>query len=285
MTMENTTIAFIGGGNMARSLIGGLISGGCEADRIHVSDPYPQALENLAEKFGVHITADNAAAASRADVIVLAVKPQVMKAALESIRPAVGRNHPLIISIAAGVTEGLVSQALGNDVAVVRTMPNTPALLRCGATALYANDSVTEAQREKAESILRSVGIVRWVDEEAQLDAVTAVSGSGPAYFFLLMELLEKAGRDLGLPAETARLLTLQTAYGAARMALESTEDPGSLRERVTSPGGTTAAALGHLADNGFADTFMNAVHAACDRSAELSREIVAGEPGKDDGK
>lgn len=274
MNMESTTIAFIGGGNMARSLIGGLIAGGCDASRIHVSDPFPEALESLAEKFGVHVTGDNAAAAAEADVIVLAVKPQVMKSALASIRDVVGRNRPLMISIAAGITEHLISDGLGGDAAVVRTMPNTPALLRCGATALYANAHVTEAQREKAESILRSVGIVRWVDEERQLDAVTAVSGSGPAYFFLLMELLEKAGRELGLPDETARLLTLQTAYGAARMALESAEEPGKLRERVTSPGGTTAAALNHLADSGFDESFVAAVRAACERSAELSREI-----------
>jgi len=272
--MENTTIAFIGGGNMARSLIGGLISGGCDARRIHVADPFPEALDNLAEKFGVHVTDSNEAAAAEADVIVLAVKPQVMRAAVKSIREAVQQNGPLIISIAAGVTEHLVCSSLGGTTAVVRTMPNTPALLRCGATALYANAHVTEAQREKAESILRSVGIVRWVDEEKQLDAVTAVSGSGPAYFFLLMELLEKAGRDLGLPADTARLLTLQTAYGAARMALESAEEPGKLRERVTSPGGTTAAALNHLGETGFAESFTAAVHAACARSAELSREI-----------
>lgn len=272
--MENTTIAFIGGGNMARSLIGGLISGGCDPHRIHVADPFPEALENLADKFGVHITGDNAVAAAQADVIVLAVKPQVMTQALASIRDAVRENGALIISIAAGITEHLIQKGLGGGGAVVRTMPNTPALLRCGATALFANDEVTEAQREKAESILRSVGIVRWVDKEAQLDAVTAVSGSGPAYFFLLMELLDKAGRDLGLPAETARLLTLQTAYGAARMALESAEEPGKLRERVTSPGGTTAAALDHLAATGFADSFTGAVHAASDRSAALSREI-----------
>ncbi|HEX6929900.1 MAG TPA: pyrroline-5-carboxylate reductase [Gammaproteobacteria bacterium] len=276
MTMENTTIAFIGGGNMARSLIGGLISGGCEADRIHVADPFPEALETLADKFGVHITADNVEAASHADVIVLAVKPQVMQMALESIRDAVSRNRPLVISIAAGITEALIRSGLGGSAAVVRTMPNTPALLRCGATALFANDEVTEAQREKAESILRSVGIVRWVEDERQLDAVTAVSGSGPAYFFFLMELLEKAGRDLGLPAETARLLTLQTAYGAARMALESAEDPGKLRERVTSPGGTTAAALNHLAKTGFEKSFTGAVEAACRRSAALSEEIAA---------
>ncbi|HEX6930219.1 MAG TPA: pyrroline-5-carboxylate reductase [Gammaproteobacteria bacterium] len=275
--MENTTIAFIGGGNMARSLIGGLISGGCETDRIRVADPFPEALETLAEKFGVHVTADNAAVADQADVIVLAVKPQVMPQALDSIRAAVRKNRPLIISIAAGITEQLIRTGLGGSAAVVRTMPNTPALLRCGATALYANDEVTEAQREKAESILRSVGIVRWVDEEQHLDVVTAVSGSGPAYFFLLMELLEKAGRDLGLPAETARLLTLQTAYGAARMALESAEEPGKLRERVTSPGGTTAAALNHLSATGFAENFTAAVRAASNRSAELSREIEAG--------
>lgn len=272
--MENTTIAFIGGGNMARSLIGGLISGGCDPRRIHVADPFPEALENLADKFGVHVTDRNAVAAAEADVIVLAVKPQVMREAVESISGIVQKNNALLISIAAGITERLICASLGKPAAVVRTMPNTPALLRCGATALYANENVTEAQREKAESILRSVGIVRWVDEESQLDAVTAVSGSGPAYFFLLMELLDKAGNDLGLPAETARLLTLQTAYGAARMALESAEEPGTLRERVTSPGGTTAAALNHLDNTGFAESFTGAVKAACARSAELSREI-----------
>lgn len=276
--MENTTIAFIGGGNMARSLIGGLISGGCDARRIHVADPFPEALDNLAEKFGVHVTDNNASAAAEADVVVLAVKPQVMRKAVKSIRDAVRQNDALIISIAAGVTEHLICDSLGAPAPVVRTMPNTPALLRCGATALYANAQVTEAQREKAESILRSVGIVRWVDEEKELDVVTAISGSGPAYFFLVMELLEKAGRDLGLPAETARLLTLQTAYGAARMALESAEEPGKLRERVTSPGGTTAAALNHLSKSGFAASLTDAVRAAAERSAELSREIEAGD-------
>lgn len=274
MTMENTTIAFIGGGNMARSLIGGLISGGCEPNRIWVSDPFMEALKHLEDKFGVHVTDDNAKAAAQADVIVLAVKPQVMKKALGSMRNVAQQNHPLVISIAAGVTEHLIGEGLGGDMAVVRSMPNTPSLLRAGATALYANSKVTEAQREKAESILRSVGIVRWVEQEALLDVVTAVSGSGPAYFFLLMELLDKAGRDLGLPAETARLLSLQTAYGAARMALESAEDPGKLREHVTSPGGTTAAALEHLTAAGFGETFTAAVRAAADRASALSREI-----------
>lgn len=274
MTMENTTIAFIGGGNMARSLIGGLISGGCEPGRIWVSDPFMEALKHLEEKFGVHVTDDNGKAAAEADVIVLAVKPQVMKQALASMREVAQQNHPLVISIAAGVTEQLISDGLGGNIAVVRSMPNTPALLRAGATALYANSKVTDAQQEKAESILRSVGIVRWVEQERHLDVVTAVSGSGPAYFFLLMELLDKAGQDLGLPAETSRLLSLQTAYGAARMALESAEDPGKLREHVTSPGGTTAAALEHLTAAGFGETFTSAVRAAADRAAALSREI-----------
>lgn len=272
--MENTTIAFIGGGNMARSLIGGLISGGCPAERIWVSDPQSDALKYLEENFGVHGTSDNAAASAEADVIVLAVKPQVMKPVLASMREAVQRNHPLIISIAAGVTEKLINDNLGGNCAVVRTMPNTPALLRCGATALYANNSVTEAQHEKAESILRSVGIVRWVEEEDQLNAITAISGSGPAYFFRLMELIEEAGRELGLPPETARLMTLQTAYGAARMALESSDEPAELRQRVTSPGGTTAAALQTLDDSEFAEIMKRAVKAASERSAELSREI-----------
>lgn len=275
--MENTTIAFIGGGNMARSLIGGLISGGCPPQRIWVSDPQAEALQHLEDRFGVHVTDDNSKATAEADVIVLAVKPQVMTTVLASMKDAVQRNHPLIISIAAGVTEKLINKGLGGGCAVVRTMPNTPSLLRCGATALFANDAVTEAQHEKAESILRSVGIVRWVDDEDDLNAVTAISGSGPAYFFRLMELVEEAGRDLGLPAETARLLTLQTAYGAARMALESSEDPAELRRRVTSPGGTTAAALDTLDDSEFDAIMKRAVTAACERSAELSKEIEEG--------
>lgn len=274
--MHDTTIAFIGGGNMARSLIGGLISGGCPSEKIWVSDPQQETLNALEDRFGVHVTSDNAAATSAADVIVLAVKPQIMSEVLYSIVDAVRSNNPLIISIAAGITENIINNGLGGGAAIVRTMPNTPALLRCGATALFANDAVSEAQREKAESILRSVGIVRWVDEEQQLDAVTAVSGSGPAYFFLMIETLEKAAEELGLPHDTARLLALQTAYGAARMALESAEDPGELRERVTSPGGTTAAALNSLEEHGFTDIFTNAVKAACARSAELSREIEA---------
>ena len=278
--MHDTTIAFIGGGNMARSLIGGLISGGCPPGKIWVSDPQQQTLDSLEDNFGVHVTSDNAAATAAADVIVLAVKPQIMGDVLFSIVEEVRANHPLIISIAAGITEGIINNGLGGGAAVVRTMPNTPALLRCGATALYANDAVSEAQREKAESILRSVGIVRWVEDEKQLDAVTAISGSGPAYFFLMIETLQNAGEELGLPHETAHLLALQTAYGAARMALESADDPGVLRERVTSPGGTTAAALNHLDENGFTEIFKDAVRAACDRSAELSREIEKKQKG-----
>ncbi|MDX1454330.1 MAG: pyrroline-5-carboxylate reductase [Gammaproteobacteria bacterium] len=276
--MQDTTIAFIGGGNMARSLIGGLIAGGCPPEQIWAADPQKDTLDSLEESFGIHVTPDNAAATAAADVIVLAVKPQIMGDVLFSIVDAVRSNKPMIISIAAGITEALINNGLGGGAAIVRTMPNTPALLRCGATALFANDAVSEAQREKAESILRSVGIVRWVEDEKQLDAITAVSGSGPAYFFLLIEQLQKAGEELGLPHETAHLMALQTAYGAARMALESTEDPGVLRERVTSPGGTTAAALNHLAEHDFADIFRNAVRAACERSAELSREIEASE-------
>ncbi|MCG8434591.1 MAG: pyrroline-5-carboxylate reductase, partial [Gammaproteobacteria bacterium] len=191
--MENSNIGFIGGGNMARSLIGGLISGGCNPTVIKVADPSPEQLAALSGVFPVHVTEHNVDVVDHADVVVLAVKPQAMYDVLASIKSAVQSNHPLIISIAAGISESFIRAQLDADTAIVRCMPNTPALVRSGATALYANPNVSPAQREKAESILRSVGIIQWLDEENLMDAVTAISGSGPAYFFLVMEIIEHA--------------------------------------------------------------------------------------------
>lgn len=272
--MANSNIAFIGGGNMARSLIGGMIAGGVAPERLWVADPSAEQLEALREKFKLNLTTDNTEAAARAEIIVLAVKPQIMREALAPIRDIVQRNRPLIISIAAGIPEPAIQRWLGGGVPIVRVMPNTPALVRAGAAALYANELVSDAQRDKAESIVRAVGIAQWVEEEALMDAVTALSGSGPAYFFLLMEALEAAGRAVGLPDDAARLLTLQTAYGAAKMALESADPPATLRERVTSPGGTTEAALRVLEEAGLRDSFKQAVKAARDRGRALSREF-----------
>lgn len=270
--MSEERITFIGGGNMAQSLVGGLIEDGYRADLVHVADPDSDQRMNLARRFRVHVHADNREAIAHAKAIVVAVKPQVIKSVLEPLGPALRKQQSLVISIAAGVREPDISRWLGGQVPVVRTMPNTPALVRAGATALYANKHVSQAQRDLAESLLRAVGITQWLDDESLLDIVTALSGSGPAYFFLLMEILEAAAIELGLPQQTARLLTLETALGAARMALESDEDPAHLRQRVTSPGGTTEMATRVLESGGARELFHRALQAATNRASELGR-------------
>lgn len=269
--MKNTTIAFIGGGNMARSLIGGLLADGVSPQQLRVSDVNPPQLEQLHAQFGVATFTDNAVAARGAQVVLLAVKPQVARVVALELGAALGPQRPLVISIIAGLRSSDLARWLGFDAAIVRTMPNTPALVQAGATAMHASPHVDAAQRALAESILRAVGLTLWVDTEAQLDAVTALSGSGPAYFFLVMELMERAGITLGLPPQTARLLTLQTAFGAAKMALESSEDAVTLRRRVTSPGGTTEAALKIFAERGLEHVFNDALTAAQHRSQEMA--------------
>ncbi|PWG61977.1 pyrroline-5-carboxylate reductase [Spiribacter halobius] len=268
--MSEKIIAFIGGGNMARSLIGGLVADGYPADRIRVADPHAERRGQLADRFGITALEDNAEAARGADAVVLAVKPQVVKQVAEPLGGILREAGALVISIAAGVREADLSRWLGGGVAVVRTMPNTPSLVQTGATALYANERVSADQRDLAESLLRAVGITQWLEDEALMDAVTAVSGSGPAYFFLLMEAMEDAGAELGLPRQTARLLTLETALGAARMALESEEEPAKLRQRVTSPGGTTEAATRVLEEGGLPELYRRALRTAAERAGEL---------------
>ena len=272
--MTDMNLTFIGGGNMASSLIGGLIADGWNPATIQTSDRDVQQLQRLASRFGIATTPDNQAAAARADIIVLAVKPQVMKSVALDLAETVARHRPLVISIAAGVRESSLREWLGTDAAIVRTMPNTPALVQSGATALFANPAVTEDQRSTAESIMRAVGLALWVEDENQLDAVTALSGSGPAYFFLLMEALQAGGCKLGLPVDTARLLALQTAFGAAKMALESPEDAAALRRLVTSPGGTTERAISVFQQHGFEELVEQAMQAAAGRSRELAEEI-----------
>ncbi|MBI5462018.1 MAG: pyrroline-5-carboxylate reductase [Gammaproteobacteria bacterium] len=272
--MTNPSISFIGGGNMAHSLIGGLIADGWPTDRIHVTDTNPEPLTHLAERFGVATGSDNGAAAGQADVIVLAVKPQAMRTVAGDIAAAVQARRPLVISIAAGIRSADLDRWLGDNNAIVRCMPNTPALVQSGATALFANARVGDTQRDLAENILRAVGLTLWLDDEQLMDAVTALSGSGPAYFFLIMEALQAAGVQLGLPEQTARLLTLQTAFGAAKMTLESDEDAATLRQRVTSPGGTTERALQVLDDGGLRELIARALAAARDRSRELADQL-----------
>jgi pyrroline-5-carboxylate reductase len=272
--MTDSRLAFIGGGNMTRSLVGGLIADGWDPGRIRVADPDPQQTDRLAQRFSVTTTQDNHSALEQADAVVLAVKPQVIKAVAGELAAAIDAQRALVISIAAGIRATALRGWLGMDTAIVRTMPNTPALVQSGATALYANPAVSEEQRNLAESVLRAVGLTLWIDNEDLMDAVTALSGSGPAYFFLFMEALQDAGTDLGLPVETARLLTLQTAFGAAKMALESTEDAATLRQRVTSPGGTTERALDYLRQPGFEETVLGALRAAAERSRALAAEF-----------
>ena len=272
--MTSKTIAFIGGGNMAASLVSGLVSDDYDPQRIVVSDPDREKLAGLAARFGIRPAVDNRDAVGRADIVVFAVKPQNLKSVAMSIAPEVQARRPLMISIVAGVKEKDIQSWLGNDVTLIRTMPNTPAMLQAGATALHAGPGVTDDQKNLAESILRAVGLTRWVRDEEKMDAVTALSGSGPAYFFLVMEAMEQVGLDMGLSAETARLLTLQTALGAARMAMESSDGPAALRERVTSPGGTTEKALAVFEAEGIRDLFHKALISARDRSVELSRRL-----------
>ncbi len=272
--MIQQTLSFIGGGNMAGALIHGLIEDGTDPGRILVAEPDSGRREALAARFGVRTTEDNQEAAGEAAILVLAVKPQVLREVARKLAPVLAQSRPLCISIAAGVRHAALQSWLGDEVPLVRAMPNTPAMLQAGATGLYAPASLDEPRREAAEHVLRAVGLVVWVEEEALMDAVTAVSGSGPAYFFLFMEAMERSAVELGLPPEEARLLVRQTALGAARMALESELDLPALRLGVTSPGGTTEQAIRAFEAGGLRSLVQQAVEAARDRSRELSREL-----------
>ena len=274
--MKKTRLAFIGAGNMARSLIGGLIADGWDPTCISVSDPDPDQLGAVTSLFGVTRAPDNAAAVANSELVVLAVKPQIMHQVAGELAATVQARQPLVISIAAGIRASDLQRWLGGDCALVRCMPNTPALVQSGATAMFANSATNENQKALAENVLRAVGLALWVDNEEQMDAVTALSGSGPAYFFLVIEALQEAAQTLGLDDKTARLLALQTAFGAAKMALESRDDAATLRHRVTSPGGTTETALSVLEQGGLRPLFNDALKAACDRSRELAEQFGA---------
>lgn len=265
-------IAFIGGGNMATALISGLIRSGTRPDEIHVSEPNELARHRLQAEFSVHAHAGAKAAIKTVEVIVLAVKPQVMPVVLNELANAV-KAEQLLISIAAGIEIATIQAALGPQQPVVRAMPNTPALIGKGVTGLYASPGCTAAQRKSTEAILSATGGTSWVDRESLINVVTAVSGSGPAYYFLLTEALREAGQSLGLPEDTAADLALQTAYGAGAMARESGVDVAELRKRVTSPGGTTQAALEVFEKGRFRELVMAAVSAATDRGVELARD------------
>lgn len=269
-------LAFIGGGNMAAALIGGLIKRGLAGEHIVAADPSREQLQRLVQQYGIRTAADNAGAVRGAEAVILAVKPQQMRAVALGLAPHLATGRPLVISVAAGIPHAALARWFGPHIPVVRTMPNRPALNGFGATGLYAPESVGAAHRALAESIMAAVSATVWVEHESQMDTVTALSGSGPAYFFLFMEALEAAAHERGLPNDVAHQLTLETAFGAAQMARGSSESLATLREQVTSKGGTTAAALDVLNAAGLRAIVAHAVAAADRRSAELAEEFGA---------
>ncbi|WP_370216495.1 pyrroline-5-carboxylate reductase [Thalassolituus sp.] len=269
-----TQIAFIGGGNMATSIIGGLIrEDAVNPDLIHVSDPGEEQRQRLEADFKVHTHAENLDAIANATVVILAVKPQMMKEVLAPLAATLTARQPLLISVAAGISLPTL-QAWSGCKAVVRAMPNTPALTGTGATGLFASDEVSLDQRNLADTLIGATGIAVWVKTEAEIDAVTALSGSGPAYYFLMMESMIAAGIKLGLSEDTARRLTLQNAVGAGKMASASEVAPDELRRRVTSPGGTTEQAIATFEGAHLRDIVQAAMDAAARRAAELSDEL-----------
>jgi pyrroline-5-carboxylate reductase len=269
-------LAFIGGGNMAAALIGGLTKRGLQAARVVVADPSQDQLDRLVRDYGVKTAPDNPSAVKGAEVVVLAVKPQQMRAVALNLAPYLAETCPLLISVAAGIPHAALARWFGPKIPVVRTLPNRPALNGFGATGLFAPVSVGAASRALAETIMAAVSATVWVEHESQMDTVTALSGSGPAYFFLFMEALEAAAHERGLPNDIAHQLTLETAFGAAQMARQSVESLATLREQVTSKGGTTAAALEVLDAAGLRAIVAHAVAAADRRSAELAAEYGA---------
>lgn len=267
-------VTFIGAGNMAGAIIGGMIESGFSADNITATSCHDARLAPLRERLGIHTTTDNVAAVAEADVVILAVKPQVMRQVCEDLHDAIQARRPLVISVAAGLSAETLERWLGGDLPLVRCMPNTPSLVGAGASGLYANARVDEARRHLATELMEAVGLVEWVDDESLLEAVTAVSGSAPAYFFLMFEAMEAAGVEQGLPAQTARRLAMQTAFGAAKMAMASNESPAQLKRNVMSPGGTTERAIEHLEQAGLRTILAEAMNACAKRAGEMAIEL-----------
>lgn len=272
--MQNkSVIGFIGAGNMAYALIKGLINNGYGAENIKISDLDKSLLSSRKEELGLGTYTDNTALIATCDIVVLAVKPQVMSDVCKGLQGKVKSNH-LFVSIAAGIRANDICRWLDGDFALVRTMPNTPAQVKQGATGLFANDFVSNEQKNIVTSILSSVGDCFWVAEEKLIDAITAISGSGPAYFFLMMQSMTQAGMALGLDEKTASALSVKTALGASIMAANSDDDPKQLRANVTSPNGTTQAAIESFQDQNFEGIVASAARAAYDRAQQLSIQL-----------
>jgi len=270
--MNNSIITFIGAGNMASSLIGGLISKGYCPMHIWASDPNQEKLQSLQQQFGINTSTDNHQAVAEAKVVIFAVKPQAFASVAQGLANAIQQKRPLILSVAAGIDLDHLQQWLGQDAAIVRCMPNTPSSIGYGAAGMYANKLVTDEQRQQAKQIMEAVGRAVWLEKEELINIVTALSGSGPAYFFLMMEAMVQAAQQLGLSAEIAQMLTVQTALGAAKMAGQEATDLIKLRQQVTSPGGTTEQAVEVLVAGGLAELFAKALAKATQRAIELSK-------------
>jgi len=272
---EQPAISFIGAGNMARAILGGMLNGPFDAHSIWASAPEDSHLRALSDRFGINTTTDNKHCAGQARVLVLAVKPQVMKAVCREIASVVQNTRPLVISIAAGLDTAMLNRWLGGDLPIIRCMPNTPSLVGQGASALCATDEVGPDDRQTAETIFASIGRAVWLEKEERMHAVTALSGSGPAYCFLLLEALEEAAAAAGVEPETARTLAIQTMAGAATMARESGVEPAQLRRQVMSPGGTTERAIEAFEKGGLRELVQTAYNAAEQRSRELARQLA----------
>ena len=272
--MTQKTIAFIGTGNMASSIIGGLVQNGWPASNIIATGRTREKLDILHQRFSVHITTDNHQAVKQADVVVLGVKPQGMQALLEDLQPSLDSQQHLVISLAAGITLPLLEQWIGREYAIVRSMPNTPSLLQCGVTGLVANTETSREQKSLTQTIFEATGIAEWVSSDDMIDAISAVSGSGPAYFFLFMEAMKQTATELGFDAQTAERLTLHTALGAARMAIEGDKDITQLRRQVTSPKGTTEQAINTFQQGDLSGLVNRAMKAAIKRAQEMAQEL-----------
>lgn len=274
MRMSNGQLVILGGGNMGRALVGGLLRRGTRPEHVTVADSSQVARETLSADFGIQATSENAAAAETAAVIVVAVKPQVVGGVLSALQPTLQRTRPLVISIAAGIRVSALESWCGGGVPVVRAMPNRPALVGAGATGLFAPASVAGAQREAAQRVMQAVGEVIWVAAEDDLDVVTALSGSGPAYFFLLAELLTQGAIDLGLEPAAARRLAIATLHGAGQLAHAGDGDLARMRAEVTSKGGTTEAAVKSFEAADLRGIVARALEAATRRGRELAAQF-----------
>ncbi|MDA7816059.1 pyrroline-5-carboxylate reductase [Porticoccaceae bacterium] len=267
------SIAFIGGGNMASCIISGMVANDFDPRQILVGTPSQSTRDRLSAATGATTMADNHQAAARADIVVLAVKPKMMRQVVMDLASAL-THRPIIISVAAGIPVAALKQWLGSDMPVIRAMPNTPSMIQAGATGLFTQSDLTTEQRSLVDQIFQAIGYSCWVDSEELIDAVIAVSGSGPAYFFLVLEAMQKIAQELGLPKQTAQELSLHTALGASRMAMESGISAAELRDQVTSPGGTTQAAIKSFQQHGLEDIFRTAMTSAVARAQEMSKDF-----------